>query len=202
MIKNEKGKVIGVIFKDLTTGKLHKIQGKYVVNCTGPWADNIRLMDDPKVNKRLCMVAGSHIVYDQRVASSSFGVAVPSSDGRILLVQPWLGRVLAGTTERKLKEATNNPTCSDKERQFINSGMMEMMSELDVARFMKFEKTRWTGIRPLVTANADSEDTKSISRSHVIEELNSGLLSLMGGKWTIYRKMGEDLVNLICEKER
>ena len=116
LVKDEQGKVTGVVFKDLATGKTHRIGAKYVVNCTGVWADKIRLMDDPTVNKRLCKVAGSHIVYDQRVASSSFGIAVPSSDGRILLVQPWLGRVLAGTTERKLKEATNNPTCSDQER--------------------------------------------------------------------------------------
>jgi glycerol-3-phosphate dehydrogenase len=46
------------------------------------------------------------------------------------------------------------------------------------------------------------EDTKNIARKHVIEELNSGLLSLMGGKWTIYRKMGEDLVDVICQKEK
>lgn len=43
-------------------------------------------------------------------------------------------------------------------------------------------------------------DTKSIARNHVIEELDSGLLSLMGGKWTIYRKMGQDIVNIICQK--
>ena len=69
-----------------------------MVNCTGAWADNIRLKDDPKLNKRLCMVAGSHIVYDNRVASGTFGLAAPSSDGRIVLIQPWLGRILAGTT--------------------------------------------------------------------------------------------------------
>ena len=44
------------------------------------------------------MVAGSHIVYDHHIASSNFGLASPSKDGRIILVQPWLGRVLAGTT--------------------------------------------------------------------------------------------------------
>jgi glycerol-3-phosphate dehydrogenase len=44
------------------------------------------------------MVAGSHIVYDKRVASATHGIAAPSADGRIVLVQPWLGRVLAGTT--------------------------------------------------------------------------------------------------------
>ena len=95
------------------TDKEYKIDAKYVVNCTGAWADAIRLKDNPKLNKRLCMVAGSHIVYDHHIGSSSFGLASPSRDGRIVLVQPWLGRVLAGTTERTLTEPTNNPTCSE-----------------------------------------------------------------------------------------
>lgn len=68
------------------------------MNCTGAFADRIRQKDNPNLGNRICMVAGSHVVYDSKVASSSFGIAAPSSDGRIVLVQPWLGRVLAGTT--------------------------------------------------------------------------------------------------------
>ena len=80
--------------------------------------------------------------------------------------------------------------------------MMDLMSKVEVASFMYMEKTRWSGIRPLVAQNAEKLDTKSIARNHVIEQSDSGLLSLMGGKWTIYRKMGEDLVNIICQKEK
>lgn len=75
------------------------------------------------------------------------------------------------------------------------------MSEIDPGTFMSLERTRWCGLRPLVVDDAES-DTKKVSRSHVIEEADSGLLSLMGGKWTTYRKMGEELVDRICEKEK
>jgi len=68
------------------------------VNCTGAWADNIRLNDDPNAKKRICPVGGSHITYDNRVASRIFGLCAPSPDGRIILVVPWLNRVIAGTT--------------------------------------------------------------------------------------------------------
>lgn len=97
-IKNPEGKIEGVVFRDLLTNKTYKTYGKYVINCTGVWADKIRLKDDPKANKRICIVGGSHVVYDSKIASNTFGIAAPSSDGRIVLVQPWLGRVLAGTT--------------------------------------------------------------------------------------------------------
>ncbi len=72
------------------------------------------------------------------------------------------------------------------------------MSNITVDAFMAYQKTRWSGLRPLVCDDADKSDTKSIARTHVIEESKSGLLSLMGGKWTIYRKMGEDLVDKIA----
>ena len=48
--------------------------------------------------------------------------------------------------------------------------------------------------------DADHPDTKSIARTHVIEEQKSGLVSLMGGKWTTYRRMGEDVVDLLAAK--
>lgn len=63
---------------------------------------------------------------------------------------------------------------------------------------MSYEKTRWCGLRPLVVDDVTSQ-TKQISRSHVVEVSSSGLYSLMGGKWTTYRKMGEDVVDKICE---
>lgn len=75
--------------------------------------------------------------------------------------------------------------------------MMEFMSGMTIEDFLNCEKARWCGIRPLVAKDATS-DTKKLARTHVIERSDSGLYSLMGGKWTIYRKMGEDLVDQIC----
>ena len=47
--------------------------------------------------------------------------------------------------------------------------MMDLVSELDVARFLSYEKSRWAGLRPLVSEDAENIDTKSIARKHVIE---------------------------------
>lgn len=74
------------------------VNSKYVVNCTGTWADKIRKIDNPDSKNRICIVAGSHLTYDNKVSSSRFGLCLPSPDGRILLVVPWLNRIIAGTT--------------------------------------------------------------------------------------------------------
>ena len=96
----------------MLTKKIYKVNAKYVINCTGVWADKIRLLDDPLAKKRIIAVGGSHIVYDAKLTSSVYGITAPTSDGRIILVQPWLGKILAGTTEKTFAEPTNNPTCS------------------------------------------------------------------------------------------
>lgn len=171
-----------------------------MVNCTGAWSDAVRLKDDPSVKKRICLVAGSHITYSRDVGSGTFGLCVASPDGRVTLVVPWLNRIIAGTTEQRLTEPTNHPHCSDSERKFINGVMWDLMSEMPAADFANSEKARWCGIRPLVADDANSE-TKKISRNHVIERSSSGLYSLMGGKWTTYRHMGEDLVDKIAQEE-
>lgn len=69
------------------------------------------------------------MTYDKKISSGTFGICVASLDGRITLVVPWLNRVIAGTTEQKLSEPTNNPTCSENERKFINDAIMDLMSE-------------------------------------------------------------------------
>ncbi len=56
-------------------------------------------------------------------------------------------------------------------------------------------------MRPLVLSK-NFKSTKDISRTHVIEKTDSGLYSLIGGKWTIYRKMGEDVINQIADEEK
>ena len=86
------------MFKDTLTQKKYTVNAKYVVNCTGTWADKIRLKDNPNVKKRICIVGGSHLTYDRKITGSRFGLCLPSKDGRILLVVPWLNRVIAGTT--------------------------------------------------------------------------------------------------------
>lgn len=97
-VKSNDGQIKGIVFEDRVTNKKYVVNAKYVVNCTGTWADKIRLKDNPHAAKRICIVGGSHLTYDVKVANSRFGLCLPSKDGRILLVVPWLNSVIAGTT--------------------------------------------------------------------------------------------------------
>ena len=91
-----------------------------MVNCAGTWADQIRQKDNPDIQKRILIVGGSHITYNIKIGNPEFGLCLPSKDGRVLLVVPWLKRIIAGTTEKKFEDPETNPTITLEERQFIS----------------------------------------------------------------------------------
>ena len=55
-------------------------------------------------------------------------------------------------------------------------------------------KSVFAGLRPLA-ATSNKKSTKEVSRSHKIDIAPSGLISVLGGKWTTYRKIAEDAIN-------
>lgn len=176
------------------------MNSKYVVNCTGAFADKIRQIDNPEASKRLIPVAGSHLTFDRRVTPGGHGIIINSDDGRVLIVVPWLGKTIAGTTESKMEEPVLNPTITIDEKRFIYDQMNKVFDDIAPSELLRLERSSWTGIRPLVMEEVkDLTDTKQVSRKHVIERSKSGLISLMGGKWTIYRQMGEDVVDLVIK---
>ncbi|MDB6108586.1 MAG: glycerol-3-phosphate dehydrogenase, partial [Pedosphaera sp.] len=119
-------------------------------------------------------------------------IMVPhTDDGRVLFAVPWHGKVVVGTTDTPVKEATLEPRALDEEVEFILK---------HAARYMTKDPQRedvqsvFAGLRPLVRP-ADGRTTAAISRDHHLFVAESGLVTITGGKWTTYRKMGEDTIN-------
>jgi glycerol-3-phosphate dehydrogenase len=121
-----------------------------------------------------------------------------TDDGRVLFAVPWHGKIVVGTTDTPLKEASLEPKALDKEIDFIlnTAGryLVKAPKRSDVLSV-------FAGLRPLAAPKKEGSKTKEISRSHKIFVSESGLLTIIGGKWTTYRKMGEDLVDR-AEKEK
>ena len=58
-------------------------------------------------------------------------------------------------------------------------------------------KSVFAGLRPLAASENNKESTKEVSRHHKITVSTSGLISVLGGKWTTYRKIAEDTVDTL-----
>jgi len=196
LTKNGDKVVNGVVAEDLETGERIKIPAKVVINATGPFADSIRHMDDPKSGKAISASQGIHVVLDRSFLAGDTAIMVPKTDdGRVLFAIPWHDHVVVGTTDTPIPEASLEPKPLQDEIDFVMS---------HAARYMTKDPTKddvlsvFVGIRPLVS-NPDAANTAAISRDHSLFVSKGNLVTICGGKWTTYRKMAEDTVNKSAE---
>ena len=190
--KNAAGKVDGATVRDEETGQEYRVTAKVVVNATGVFVDAVRRMDDPGVKAMLSPSQGVHVVVDRHFLPGDSALMVPrTDDGRVLFAVPWHDHVVIGTTDTPVPEVSLEPRALPEEVEFILSTAAQY---LDPAPTRADVRSVYVGLRPLVKA-AEGTDTKALSRDHIIRISDSGLITLTGGKWTTYRRMGEDTVN-------
>jgi glycerol-3-phosphate dehydrogenase len=190
LIKDDE-QVTGVVARDEETGRELQVRGRVVINAAGIFSDAVRRLDEPEAKPLLLLSQGVHVVLDRSFQPSGSAIMVPrTDDGRVLFVIPWHDRVLVGTTDTPVEEASLEPRALPAEIDFIldNAG-----------RYLDHDPTRadvlsvFAGLRPLV--QSDEEETKNASREHTVTVSPSGLVTILGGKWTTYRKMAQDTVD-------
>ena len=196
--KNAEGNICGAALVDIETNKMITVTAKAVVNATGVFVDDILQMDKPGSAKTICVSQGVHVVLDRSFFPSAHALMIPeTSDGRVLFAVPWHNKVVIGTTDTPVETASLEPVALENEINFI----LETAGHyLTVKPTRKDVLSVFAGLRPLAAPQGQAQKTKEISRSHKIIVSASRLFTILGGKWTTYRKMGEDMVNRI-EKE-
>jgi len=193
LLKDEKGKITGVLARDLVSEKEYNIRGKLVINAAGVFADEIHRMDNPESKPTIRPSQGVHIVLDNSFLQSSSAIMIPKTDdGRVLFAIPWYGKVVAGTTDTPLDTVTLEPRALNQEIEFILKTAGKYLT-----RQPKREDVNciFAGLRPLAANPDNPEATKEVSRRHKITLSRSGLLSIIGGKWTSYRRMAEETID-------
>jgi len=193
ILKNERGKNIGVNVIDRETNITYDVKSKCVINATGIFTDKILKINDPKHKKTVIPSRGIHLVLDKSFLKSDYAIMIPkTSDGRVLFIIPWYDKVLVGTTDTPVKRKTLDPKPSRREINFILRNTRRYLDKTPNAHDVL---SVFAGLRPLAAPNENETKTKEVSRSHKIIVSDSHLISIVGGKWTTYRKMGEDVVD-------
>jgi glycerol-3-phosphate dehydrogenase len=190
--KNEQGKLTAVEVEDQKTHERFRIFAKVFVNCTGPFADHIRLMATPEAKERLRLSKGVHILLPLDPLRSDAALLIPKTDdGRVLFAIPWFGSLLVGTTDDEAR-LTDEMVVTPSEVDYL---LAQLNQYLTVAFTAVDIEAAFAGLRPLVAAKG-TVDTKKLIRDHeVAVDEKSGLISVLGGKWTTYRAMAEDGIN-------
>jgi glycerol-3-phosphate dehydrogenase len=193
LIKNDSGKITGLKVRDEIGKKNYTINAKMVVNATGVFADKILQMDNPEAPKMIQPSQGIHLVMDLDFLGGTDALMIPKTrDGRVLFAVPWHGKLVVGTTDTLRENPKLEPEALQKESDFVlETAAGYLTKEPNRADV----KAVFPGLRPLARPKEGSTKTKEISRSHKVILSESGLITLTGGKWTTFRKMGEDTVD-------
>jgi glycerol-3-phosphate dehydrogenase len=192
-LKDEAGKITGVRFRETFSGEDFSIRGKAVINATGIFADNIHRMDDPESKPTIKPSQGVHLVLDRSFLQGNSAIMIPKTDdGRVLFAIPWYDEIVVGTTDTPLDKISSEPKALESEIYFIlgtaGKYLVDPPGREDVLCI-------FAGLRPLAADPDNPSSTKEVSRRHKITLSPAGLLSIVGGKWTTYRRMAEETID-------
>jgi glycerol-3-phosphate dehydrogenase len=194
-LKKENGKLAGLTTIDVEEEKEYFIKTKAIINATGVFVDAILKMDERDKRNLVRPSQGVHIVVDKSFLRGDNSLLIPKTpDGRVLFTVPWMGHLLIGTTDTPLQQHTLEPKALESEVNFIVETVARYLKK---APQKKDILTVFAGLRPLAASQNDNDKkTKEISRDHKIIVNSSGLITITGGKWTTYRKMAVDAIEV------
>ena len=192
-LQKENDMITGVQAVDTLSGQSHTISARVVINATGVFSDEIMKMDSPEMEDMITPSQGVHIVLDKKFLVGDHAIMVPqTSDGRVMFAVPWHDKVVVGTTDTLVDDKSLEPRAMEQEVQFILENAGAYMSEQPTRKDIL---SVFAGLRPLAASKGGDKPTKEVSRHHKVLVSTTGLVSILGGKWTTYRKMAEDTVN-------
>jgi glycerol-3-phosphate dehydrogenase len=203
-IVQENGRVVGVSTVN-SNGEKSVLRAELTINAAGPWVDYVLRGEEKSStveSKRLIGGSkGSHIIVDPFKGAPTDVVYYESqSDGRLVLVIPWMDRYLIGTTDHLFEQEPDEARCDQDEISYLLNEVNTLIPDAKLTR--KHVLYTYSGVRPLPYTPGVSE--WKIPRSHIVLDHAKtgypGLHSIIGGKLTTYRQLAEDSVDLAVKQ--
>ncbi len=186
------GRVAGVVARDALTGRTIEVQARAVVNAAGPWSDRLRA--EVGAAPRIRPLRGSHLVFPAwRLPVAQALTVLHPADRRPVVIAPWEGATLVGTTDRDhLDPLDHEPHISAEEFAYLIDLAREWFPSLDLGPADVV--STFAGVRPVVGSH--SKDPTCESRDHVVWN-EAGLLTVTGGKLTTFRLIAADTLSAL-----
>jgi glycerol-3-phosphate dehydrogenase len=181
-------------------GRRSTVVALAVVNAAGPWVAQFLDEASPvKSRHHPRMIKGSHVVVP-RLYEHDYAYLFQAPDGRVVFAIPFASAyTLIGTTERDYTGDLAMPTIDEPEIDYL----LEMANRYFAKDLSRTDVT-WTfaGLRPLLASS--TADPKSVTRDYVLEfdDGAAPLLSVYGGKLTTYRRLAQDVVDMLARRIR
>ena len=189
------GKTVGIKARDREGDAAFDVQAKVVINACGVFSEDTLSMEHHGRESLLSVSQGTHFVLPRSFMAGKTALMIPkTADGRVLFAIPWHGSTIVGTTDVAVDRASVEPRALTSEKNFILDHIERYFGQRPAEDQIL---SVWSGLRPLV--KKAGVKTSQLSRDHTILVSPTGVVTVTGGKWTTYRRMGFDTINRACE---
>ena len=192
--RGDSGRLSAATVRDEISGEEFLVSSQQFVNATGTGADKVRALANSQLASRMRPSKGVHLLFPAETFPGKDALLVPhTEDGRVIFAVPWQDRLLVGTTDDEVTPATRM-VVQKNEAQYL---LRQLNPYLQTPLRLEEAVSGLAGLRPLVAAPGQSATSKLI-RDHEVEiDDATGLISILGGKWTTHRKMAEDTIDTV-----
>lgn len=186
------GRLSRIQMRDCLTGEQIECESKVVLNATGPWSDQIRKLAGETGPDLVKPTKGVHIIMSD-VGLNAAMLLLHPKDGRVFFIIPWLNRTLVGTTDTEWDGQLGKVSATAEDINYLVEGFAHFLKPAVKPEVIQ----SFAGLRPLFNAEASPS---SRSREFKLHLGSNGLFSAVGGKYTTYRAMAEEITNALCKK--
>ena len=185
------GRVSGVCVKDSLSGAQYDIAARAVINAAGIWADELQQRAGANTFS-IQPAKGVHALLRAEAIQSDTGILARATDS-VIIARRWYGYWLVGTTDTPWSGGKSNPVAEVADVDYLlenlNRYLARKVSRADVLGV-------FAGLRPLLkSVGGDADATSALSRDHAVIPGPAGMTTIVGGKYTTYRRMARDAVD-------
>lgn len=197
------GRIGAVHLRDARTGRAYTVRARHIVNAAGVFAQRVEELTGLESQLSVAPVKGVHLVFSRdALPMTDKAVVLPETDdGRLLFLIPWGNRVLVGTTDTEGGDVDDSVTTAQDVTYLLETCNRYLRVPLERRDIL----ATYAGFRPLVKSlNADKSPqpgSATLSRSHAVLDGPAGMVSIVGGKLTTWRRMAEDTMNHIARRD-
>jgi glycerol-3-phosphate dehydrogenase len=195
----ENERITAAYVRDRITGTEHRIRVGTVVNAAGVWAGRIEALTGGEPQIHVEPAKGVHLTVPRAALKmGKDAIVLPETeDGRLLFIVPWGARVTIGTTDTEGGDIDRPAATQDDVAYILRHIKRYMQCTLTEADII----STWAGYRPLVRSTKSDAASSKLSRTHAVIDSPGGMVTIVGGKLTTYRRMAQDTVDHISRAQ-
>lgn len=189
---------VQIIIENTITHEEKEIWANEIVFATGPFTDDVLLNHpDFKWTPKLLQSKGSHLWLKKEAMDISSPLVLTPNDGRVIFVIPQHGKILVGTTEVEHQGDKFDLEMSEEEKIYLFKNIKEFFPNAKLSDDMILG--HFAGLRPLVKED-DAHDRGKTARNHKYYQPRHNMHVIIGGKYTTFRVMAQDVCKIVCKK--